>query len=336
MVENQKCPVCSKLFKDDDDIVYCPVCGTPCHRDCYNKIGACPNANRHKDGFIYSRDNVEESVAETKDDDDEIVIEQTDTDHCEKCGSKIQKGAMFCTNCGARQTHNMTKKNSVDPRVFVPAPDIKYERSNEKIDDVPLADVACVVGKNADKYIPKFIRNRKIGWNWSAFLFGSYYFYYRKMTIWGVLVMALNLIAEMVTLTFFSAPISALTELLSTVSSSQDLMNIYSTDEFMNIANELAPAYIIIIGIMLIIHIFIAIFADYIYKRKVVNIIKKTDTQLDDGNTFVVNTSIIPEAEQLNIHDIRRMFLARKGGTNLFAPFLAFLILHIITSFLGL
>lgn len=35
--KNEKCPVCNQEFKDGDDIVTCPVCGTPHHRECYKK-----------------------------------------------------------------------------------------------------------------------------------------------------------------------------------------------------------------------------------------------------------------------------------------------------------
>ena len=35
------CPVCEQAFTDEDDIVVCPDCGTPYHRACWQKIGAC-------------------------------------------------------------------------------------------------------------------------------------------------------------------------------------------------------------------------------------------------------------------------------------------------------
>ena len=37
--ENQVCPVCEEKFKENDEIVVCPECGTPHHRDCYNNLG---------------------------------------------------------------------------------------------------------------------------------------------------------------------------------------------------------------------------------------------------------------------------------------------------------
>ena len=38
-----KCFSCGEVFKDGDDIVVCPECGTPYHRECYLKEGKCIN-----------------------------------------------------------------------------------------------------------------------------------------------------------------------------------------------------------------------------------------------------------------------------------------------------
>ena len=35
------CPVCGKSFTADDDIVVCPDCGTPHHRECYKTENKC-------------------------------------------------------------------------------------------------------------------------------------------------------------------------------------------------------------------------------------------------------------------------------------------------------
>ncbi len=64
--ENEKCPVCDKLFNESDDIVICPHCGTPHHRDCYNQLGHCANSSRHKEGIDYikhKKDNNTENVS---------------------------------------------------------------------------------------------------------------------------------------------------------------------------------------------------------------------------------------------------------------------------------
>ena len=44
---NEKCPVCGKEFRQEDDIVVCPDCGTPHHRECYKQLGHCAHAEKH-------------------------------------------------------------------------------------------------------------------------------------------------------------------------------------------------------------------------------------------------------------------------------------------------
>lgn len=41
------CPVCKIKFEEDDDIVVCPVCGAPHHRECYNRINHCAYEQFH-------------------------------------------------------------------------------------------------------------------------------------------------------------------------------------------------------------------------------------------------------------------------------------------------
>ena len=45
------CPVCEQEFTDNDDIVVCPDCGTPYHRACWQKVGACMHQSEHAAGF---------------------------------------------------------------------------------------------------------------------------------------------------------------------------------------------------------------------------------------------------------------------------------------------
>ena len=45
------CPYCGNPFTEDDDIVVCPECATPQHRECYKEKGGCVNAHLHAEGF---------------------------------------------------------------------------------------------------------------------------------------------------------------------------------------------------------------------------------------------------------------------------------------------
>ena len=56
-----KCPVCDKQFKKGDDVVVCPECGTPHHRECYEKEGHCHFADRHGADFSFEKEQQEEA-----------------------------------------------------------------------------------------------------------------------------------------------------------------------------------------------------------------------------------------------------------------------------------
>ena len=42
-----ECSVCKVTFRDSDDVVVCPVCGTPYHRACYSVESGCVNKEWH-------------------------------------------------------------------------------------------------------------------------------------------------------------------------------------------------------------------------------------------------------------------------------------------------
>lgn len=48
-LEHDICGRCGKNFAENDEIVYCPECGTPVHRDCWT--GECENLSRHQSGY---------------------------------------------------------------------------------------------------------------------------------------------------------------------------------------------------------------------------------------------------------------------------------------------
>ena len=45
------CPYCGEKFAEGDDIVVCPECGTPHHRECYKENSACANEAKHSENY---------------------------------------------------------------------------------------------------------------------------------------------------------------------------------------------------------------------------------------------------------------------------------------------
>ena len=82
------CPVCEQAFTDTDDIVVCPDCGTPYHRDCWKKVGACMHRSEHAAGFEWQPEIGPEAV--------KAAHEAT----CPNCGTRNTPGAARCSHCG--------------------------------------------------------------------------------------------------------------------------------------------------------------------------------------------------------------------------------------------
>ncbi len=48
------CESCKKAFEEDEQIVYCPQCGAPLHKNCWDENGGCPYSERHSSGFKWA------------------------------------------------------------------------------------------------------------------------------------------------------------------------------------------------------------------------------------------------------------------------------------------
>lgn len=52
--ENKICPVCRAPFNRDAEIVVCPICGTPHHRICYMTKNKCALEELHENGYVWN------------------------------------------------------------------------------------------------------------------------------------------------------------------------------------------------------------------------------------------------------------------------------------------
>lgn len=90
-----KCPICDKQFKKGDDVVVCPECGAPHHRECYEKEGHCHFADKHGADFSFEKEQLEEAEQQAEQDaKDGVVL-------CKRCGAENPKEMFYCCNCGA-------------------------------------------------------------------------------------------------------------------------------------------------------------------------------------------------------------------------------------------
>lgn len=190
-----KCIACGTVFDTGDDIVVCPDCGTPYHRDCYFKIGRCINTDLHESGEAWKPDNMPEPT-----------VEEQKTVRCIRCGAENPMGEHVCSNCGTplvnmqatRPTfdgqqpnvNNNAADDDYDEEMHAPNGAVMYNQDSE-IEGIKLGDYARYVGTNPIGYLPNFIRfgkyGRKISLNFFAMFFPELYFMYRKMKLWGIL-----------------------------------------------------------------------------------------------------------------------------------------------------
>lgn len=163
---NEKCPVCNKSFNHDDDIVVCPYCGTPHHRECYKENSNCANHEMHSEDFRWEPTFVtSEDVKSTIENEVKTPFNQPiDID-------QMPMGIPFPS----------FQQNFLDsfPKEFE--------------DGVKTEDVAVFVRHESPKYLKKFqqIKDGKLTWNWAAFFFAPYWFFYRKLYKLGVVFLAL-------------------------------------------------------------------------------------------------------------------------------------------------
>jgi hypothetical protein len=321
--ENHECPVCKKKFEQNDDIVVCPECGTPHHRQCYDFIGHCVNQGLHQSGYDYYNEN--KPIVEQQD------VQNSDTDE-------------------QHSTQNQTNQEVPFQNPFTVNPvmiNSEYENDTQTINDESVADVAATVRTNVPRFIDKFKKmesqNSKFGWNWSAFFFGPFYLLFRKIYKQGILFLCAQFAA------FFGCSY-ALTALAPkfTQSAMNIMQNAYdgsiTQTELYTSLNKCfidssdgstAKTIIMLIPILfLVINIIIATFADYFYKGTVSSIIKKVKSQLEQGASFMQSSVMMSSDVPLNQEQMKRIYLSRKGGVSLMPPLFAYLVINLLTYFI--
>ena len=196
------CPVCGKAFTETDDIVVCPVCGTPHHRACYAEKGACANEARHAEGYVWQPERpAEQALPSAKQDAAHPAVT------CPRCGAQNPAEEPVCTICGERLYHAPNAQQppygTQQPPYGIPQPTVIPP--NETIGGNTVADTAAYVQMGAGRYVPKFYEmektRKKVRWNWAAFLFTPYWFFYRKVYAAGAVFLVLGVLLSLCTAT---------------------------------------------------------------------------------------------------------------------------------------
>lgn len=212
--EGQLCDVCGKAFDKESDIVVCPECGTPHHRECWHRTGHCVNESKHSEGYEW------QPVRSTQQPADGSVT-------CPDCGSIMPQGTQFCENCGRSLQQTATQVYNIPggrmevhqfPSFGTMSPEEYKARVDRElagdIDGVPLRDMAVFIGQNAPYYINRFKRmsqNPKYHpFNWTAFFFPPLWFLFRKMWKTALLAGLINMGLNIPTLILVAAQTGAI------------------------------------------------------------------------------------------------------------------------------
>lgn len=254
------CTVCGKSFSENDDVVYCPICGAPHHRECYNQTGKCALEQFHGTEQEYDPD--KKASCENKDDqsvnDDGAKVKKK----CPRCGNLCEHKANFCPFCGmvfqgsqyGNFAQNPFEGTMFDPLGGVPA--------NEDIGGITASEASKFVRVNTRRYIPLFNRinksKKKTAWNWAAFLFTYSWLFYRKCYKKAFLIFAISIVPSILSL-----PLTIYTT-----------QQVHQTDITVTLNNQIIILAIIAMVINLVIRFICGILGDNMYKGFVTQKVK--------------------------------------------------------------
>lgn len=229
-----ECKCCSKKFTSDDDIVVCPECGTPYHRECYLKEGKCINNDLHARKISWKA-SIEGNSAENI--------------SCKNCGGSLKSEQLFCDKCGAptsyyfnthlsdsdekkndySKLYNNTEQSDQLNMAMFPYminysdPLCGFNPEEEYENGVTTKDLADFVGTSTHFYLPKFklmkIGHFKFSMNIPALFFPGLYFAYRKMPLTALLILIIKAVIEL----------PAMVLSLQTMLSDPDMLSMFNT-----------------------------------------------------------------------------------------------------------
>lgn len=304
--EGVSCVRCHAYLFPEDDIVYCPVCGAPHHRECYNQLGHCALEEFHGTDRQYDKVKAREE--------EQAAAEMPNTGEnaeglitCQMCHEKYDFALNACPKCGAP---NIAKAGGS----FVNFDFLGGVPADYDIGDGITADEAKrFVAANTPRYIPEFAvlnAKNKLSWNWLAFLFPCGWMLSRKMYKNGIIAGLLTVISSLFYLPFMNA----INNLGTTPGETQAqiMQSIYEHLPKMGAAviAALLAGFVLNIAV----RILSALFGDYLYKQYAISSIK----------------TIRAESEDMD-YDYRK-----KGGVNIFLFLLGTMAVQYLPALIGI
>lgn len=323
--ENVSCPVCGKPLKEGDDVVVCPVCATPQHRECWMENGRCGNDDLHASGYIWSKENTDnyEEPAVTEERSDVRICHvcksesPADALHCGNCGALFsqheEQGSKKCAFCGKENSDDAIHCNQCGAPLNISGGNAGYIAgtdisADEKIGENTAGDLATYVQASPHRYIRKFKKfesGKKISINFAAFFFAPYWFFYRKLYKAGAFFLVAFVTASIL-LSGLTGQVTAAADEYSNKVAKIGAYEEMTEEQLEEIAPEVEKAskvfiekvkkpLLITTAVTTLLRLICALMADRLYYKKI----------LDD-------LKLISETVQAS--HMRRMMIAHKGG----------------------
>ncbi len=175
----QKCVVCDNVFDENDDIVVCPDCGAPQHRECYKKENLCGWCGKSDAKISWNPE-----ISETE-------KNETAEKECPVCRHMNPSDAESCGYCGCHLISGSKKEDEESDEEFSELKSFFGFDPDEDMGGATLGEMSQFVKSNTVYYIPIFKRMKKMGsklsLNLLCFIFPPFFFANRRMWGWAVL-----------------------------------------------------------------------------------------------------------------------------------------------------
>ena len=249
------CPVCGLTFTEDDDVVVCPTCGTPHHRECYENSGGCAHEEQHNEGFTF--------VSAAPADDD----------------SSYNNTAESSAESDPNNSQESSQANPFESDTFN-SPFGHVITDNETINDVPVGDLKKFIGPAWMYYIPLFYAKIKglriFRINLSAML-GSYaWLLSRKFYLLGIVSALINFISY-----FFMNFYEAYAKNSGAELTIDALLS--NKDPYILIGYFI---YVFVSNIPFVLRILTGIFANKLYMNKCIKTVKQINHSSENAEQF--------------------------------------------------
>lgn len=292
--KNEICPVCQNVFADSDDIVVCPECGTPHHRDCWAINNRCANESLHAEGFEWHKSSVEATQTEIQ---QEQPFQQDGESAPENnTGVPFSIPVMDSSDFGEDNFEALCMRG------------VKANR-DEKFDGIRIGDIAFYIQQNARNYINKFIGGKKVTFNWAALLFSPAWFFYRKLYKAGAIFLALTVAVSLFTYPLSKSldtegleiyemmDIDAETETVSREDISEFLANSEDAEKLTAKIMDYSKKAAVLVAARVLPQLIAALCANELYKRKIKRDMSALNEATDDKSA-------------------KRLLIAQRGGVS--------------------